>query len=990
MGTVQNAAEHVQVYEDKADMFAPILDVSDISLGINFWHLLSGDFKVNMLKIENGNFDVYRYVDGTFNLTNALSGEKDLEELKQEYNVELEKIELTNLDIIKYDEGTRIHAETYIESATSKFRNSEDILYIRLNSNLILNVIDDGDSTVFKKKHFDADTELQYNKDNGYLTIFPSDIQMQNAEFKVEGSVDVINDFDLDIAIHGGNQNFNLLIAFAPEELIPTLEQYDNAGNIRFDAMIRGKSFRGQYPKIDASFGCNSAYFRNPVSNKKLEEISFNGYFTNGDRRNISTMKFVMENVNAKPEAGTFKADLKVTNFESPEIDMKLESDFDLDFLAKFLNVSSLQNLGGDVSLKMNFHDIVDLQNPEKSLKDFSQSYFTELDVKNLTFKLPNYPIPFDSIDIRATMDGNKASIEYIFMNIGESDLTVRGEIDDFPAIIHQSADTINADLFLYSSLLDIQELSSQDSTKKPFEEKLENMRLNLAFKTTAKDLIHSPNLPQGDFFVKKFYGKPQNYPHTLKNINAHILIHEEELEVLEVNGKVDKSDVHYAGRIYNYPLLLQDTIIGELEIDFSVKSDLIRLNDLFTYKGENYLPPDYRREEIKNMEMFGNTEISFNNSFESAKVYFDQFNANLTVHDMNIEDIHGKLTFARENIKLDGMTGKLGNTSFSADMDIYTGSNDSIRKATNTFALYADFFDYDQLSNYKFENTDDTQVNRDSLFNIYELPFTDLNFALDIKEVRYHKHIIHDLNSNLRMAKNHFIYVDTLQFHSSGGFMDIKGYFDGSDSDSIYFYPDIMVSNVDLEEIMFRFDNFGQDYILSENLLGRISGNISGKLKVHPDLVPSVENSVMYMDFEIINGSLRNYDPLNSLSDYFKNKNLSNIRFDTLTNNLELNRGTLIIPNMTINSTIGHLDISGQQDLESNMEYYIKVPMKLVSKAAWSKLFGKKKNIKDSTNIDAIQYKDSTKKRWYVSLKLVGNADDYTVSLGKKKKEKG
>ncbi|MDZ7606885.1 MAG: hypothetical protein U5K79_15150 [Cyclobacteriaceae bacterium] len=44
--------KNVQVFEDKADMFAPILDVSNTYLGLNFWALLKGDFKVNMLGLR--------------------------------------------------------------------------------------------------------------------------------------------------------------------------------------------------------------------------------------------------------------------------------------------------------------------------------------------------------------------------------------------------------------------------------------------------------------------------------------------------------------------------------------------------------------------------------------------------------------------------------------------------------------------------------------------------------------------------------------------------------------------------------------------------------------------------------------------------------------------------------------------------------------------------------------------------------------------------
>lgn len=981
--------ENVQVYEDKADMFAPILDVSHISLGFNFLTLLRGNLNVNMLKIENGNFDIVRYQNGSLNLLNALTGERKIKDIKDEYNIELQKIELANLDIIKYDENTNIHAETYIENATSRFKNSDNTLMIGLESQLILNVIHDEDSTIFKNKHFNAITELDYNKENGMLTIHPSEIILKNGVFNIDGSINVLDDFDIDIKIHGNNPNFNLFIAFAPDELIPTLEQYENAGNIFFDATIEGKSMNGHLPAVDAVFGCDSAYFSNPVSNKKLEQIAFSGYYTNGEARKLSTMEFVLENVSAKPEAGTFFADLHITNFESPEIDMSVTSNFDLDFLAKFLNVTSLQNLDGDVSLNMNFKDIVDLQNPEKSLEKFSQSYFTELEVNDLSFEIPGYPLPFDSIDIKATMDGNHANIEYFFLNVGNSDITIRGEIDDLPAIVHQTADEVNANLFIYSSILNIKELTSHDTiNRKPIDEKIDNLRLDLSFKTTARALRNSKNLPVGDFFVKNFYGKLERYPHTLRKFNAHVIIGEEDMDILEFNGKIDKSDFQYAGSIDNYPVLMGETSNGTIDLDFSLKSDLIRLEDVLAYGGENFVSEDYRNEEISGFDMYGNAQLCFEDSLKSTDIYFDQLNAHLKVHEMDIDDIHGKFQFKDESIILKTMTGIIGNTAFTTNMNLFLGENDSIKKSKNMVSLNAEMLDFDQLSNYGARHSAGNNINYDSAFNIYKLPFADIDFKFDIDELRYHRHEIQDLKADFRIQKNHFIYIDTLLLQTAGGEFDISGYFNGSDPDKIYFYPEVHIKHVNLDQLMWRFENFGQEGIVSENLQGKLSGSIIGKAHMHADLTPQMMGTEIHMELEIIDGQIKNYAPLDALSEYFKNKNLSIIRFDTLSNNLGMSNGVITIPSMTINSSLGFMEISGTQDMNNHMEYYFRVPLKLVTKSATQKLFGKKGAVADSSQIDIIQHKNTNKKTRYLNLKLIGNPDDFKVSLGRKKKK--
>ncbi len=167
-------------------------------------------------------------------------------------------------------------------------------------------------------------------------------------------------------------------MAFAPEELAPTLKKYENEGKIYFDASIKGKVANGQQPKVDVNFGCEHAYFVNTLSNKKLDDLNFKAHFSNGENRNIESMEFSLMDFSSKPEAGVFSGYLKVKNFKSPEIDTKIISDFDLEFLSKFLEIKDLQDLKGKIKLTMNFRDIIDLNNPERAVERLNESYYTE------------------------------------------------------------------------------------------------------------------------------------------------------------------------------------------------------------------------------------------------------------------------------------------------------------------------------------------------------------------------------------------------------------------------------------------------------------------------------------------------------------------------------------------------------------------------------------------------------------------------------------
>ena len=134
-----------------------------------------------------------------------------------------------------------------------------------------------------------------------------------------------------------------------------------------------------------------------------------------------------------------------------------------------------------------------------------------------------------------------------------------------------------------------------------------------------------------------------------------------------------------------------------------------------------------------------------------------------------------------------------------------------------------------------------------------------------------------------------------------------------------------------------------------------------------------------------VYNGKLENYAPLLALGDYFEDSKLKEVRFDTLTNVLTLKKSNISIPTMTINSSLGFMEIRGDQRIDGamKMDYLIGVPWKLVTQVAGRKLFGRL--VKDKPSENEIQYRQKNSKFLY--LKLKGDLDNYSISISKNPK---
>lgn len=348
--------DDVRIYETKEDTASIIMDVQDIYVGFSLIDIISGKYDIKSLLIEEGVFNIVIHANNTTNIQNALATTTENEAAT---NIHLKKIKLRNLDIHKLDEATKTDVETFIYNGKGGFKKSKRHIAAHIDTEFKLNVIKDSDTTFINKKHFELHTDIDFNETTGVLEIQPSRIVMEHGNFELEGSLDTKNDMNLDLSIKGTKPNFDMFIAFAPTNLIPVLERYTNAGKIYFNANINGPANKGKVPLIDVQFGASKAFLENTAKAKRIDEMGFKGHFTNGVKRSMSTMEFSLNDITAKLEEGSFLGSILVKNFEEPEVDMQLDADFDLDFITKFLNLKNVVNTSGNISLKMNFHDIL-------------------------------------------------------------------------------------------------------------------------------------------------------------------------------------------------------------------------------------------------------------------------------------------------------------------------------------------------------------------------------------------------------------------------------------------------------------------------------------------------------------------------------------------------------------------------------------------------------------------------------------------------------
>ncbi|NLR77882.1 AsmA-like C-terminal region-containing protein [Chitinophaga eiseniae] len=997
------ALHDVRFFRDKKMDGTPLYQVERLYVGFSLPDVLQQRYNARIIVLANGKVHVARYANGAVDIIDAHTLKSDSSSAATDtattaLNLDLKKIILKNIDVTYHDDATGWKVTSHIDKIKTAFSMDANRIAINMDSKLTVDVTGKTDTSLFRHKQLQFTLSAVYDKQKKTLTLPPGKIRLEAASLELEG---LLSQHFVDLKVKGDKPDMNLLLALVPQDVAVLLEKYKHDGRIFFDGIIKGPVGKGIAPLITVNFGCEAVWFQNKKVDRKVDQLGFKGYYTNGAAHNLQTSELHILNFNARPGTGVFKGNFVMKNFTDPQIIMQLYSELNLRFVGEFLGIKDLEQISGEIKLNMNFREMVDMRIPEESLAKLKEGVQSELTVKHLEFRIPGYHLPVQNMNVHAVIQQGRLQVDSVAFRIGSSDILAHAAVSDVPALFHQQNKPVAVTFGASSRRLQLGELWKMDSTHPALaKEVVKDFNIGLAFESSVKELLHPNPLPKGTFKVEHLQAAFQQYPHALHNFNAAVAISDSSLRVSNFSGNIDSSNFVLKGRLNNYLLWFSKIKKGNTEIAFDFKSDRLAVNDLISQRGRQFIPQGYWYEQANNVWLRSKMSLKYDTVFKKVDAHIANISGSLREHPINIEKVNGRIRYGNNRfIVIDTLTGKIGRTDFDLNMRYAVGPGKNKQKRSNYFRFKSNLLDVDELMNYDFSEPVVTTApakhttikENDSLhaagFNVFNIPFSEFETQVDIKKVKYKRLWIKNLLANVHMREDKKIKVDTIAMNIAGGHVAMRGMFNASDPKKLYFKNGIYLENVDISKLLIKFDNFGQDFVLNNNLKGTLSGHIKSNVRLHPDLTPVLSETESQMNIAIVNGTLLDFGPMQAMAGYFKDKNLRMVRFDTLRNQLTLKNGVLQIPKMNINSSLGYIEVSGSQSLNMQMDYYLRIPMKMVTQVGFQALFGRKREEVDVDQVDAIEVRDKDKKVRFMSLNVSGTPDKYKIALKKAKR---
>jgi hypothetical protein len=115
----------------------------------------------------------------------------------------------------------------------------------------------------------------------------------------------------------------------------------------------------------------------------------------------------------------------------------------------------------------------------------------------------------------------------------------------------------------------------------------------------------------------------------------------------------------------------------------------------------------------------------------------------------------------------------------------------------------------------------------------------------------------------------------------------------------------------------------------------------------------------------------------------FFGENQVRNIRFGELSNTFDFRNNKLIIPRMEISSTLGFIHLSGEQSMDMQMDYFVQVPLRIVTRALRNSVFGARE-----PEIQEVESSDG-RRRSFLNVRVSGTPDNYRVELRRQRPQR-
>jgi hypothetical protein len=430
-----------------------LLLAENLFLSFNALDIYRENYKISEATIENADIHLVIRKDGKNNFTIFNKTSTDTSSVA----FKLDKVTFKNVNTIFENQFNEQTYDLFCSNGEADFNSKEGSWGVNIGGDFFVHKISVDHHDYLASRQLKLNTSLLYDKLKGYYIIKPSDVIIGNSLFNVEGQFGVLSGQDILIAIKGKQTSIQTIMALLPTDVNHKLGVYKSEGDVYFNGSIKGKVDSHYAPEASFKFGCTNASFWHPDFNKKVENLSMQGLYSNGKKSSGDPSILRLENVQGSIDGKVFASDLEIKDFANPYVKFNFNGTFDLASLKQIVNADVFETLTGELKADMFFEgfkkdlDHVSTMNKVKS--------FGNLALQNCNFVLKESRFQVKDLNTQFSFDNDAIHLNELTAFAQGQKVSVKGYLYNYLMYLAGTRKDLDGELELKSDRIDLEKL---------------------------------------------------------------------------------------------------------------------------------------------------------------------------------------------------------------------------------------------------------------------------------------------------------------------------------------------------------------------------------------------------------------------------------------------------------------------------------------------------------------------------------------------------
>lgn len=305
--------------------------------------------------------------------------------------------------------------------------------------------------------------------------------------------------------------------------------------------------------------------------------------------------------------------------------------------------------------------------------------------------------------------------------------------------------------------------------------------------------------------------------------------------------------------------------------------------------------------------------------------------NVNVSANRSEIENINGSLKLDRNNFIINDLKFNAGKSDLQLSgrfvnlipylLSLNADSNESASVGIDV-TVNSDILNWEELLKPQMDKATNTPPSEDVIPAAFDM----LNgkVAANIRKFSYDKFRGENIQGTVLFTADN-IFFNNISLNAESGSIVANGKLDKSDKDALKLESSFTFSNINIHQLFYECNNWGQDAITDKNLQGIASSTFVLKAGWNKATFDD-KQLVVVGDISIDKGELNDFAPMKALSAFVKISDLEHIRFSRLSNQVEIRNRTVNIPMTKISTNVLNLEVSGSHTFDNMIDYKVKL----------------------------------------------------------------